>query len=315
MPWSVYQVVLRLLSPLHIGRGKVSYLQRTYPYVTGRALRGALVNRVGRNQNIRGADAGDPFRCVSKTFASYLTFTYFFPALNENGNFKPYFPWEDEANFRRRFLGSYTGAALDYPQQTAAEGLLREIEHVLPFTRDDGDQVYLLGYIFAQENNLKKYDWKAALCNLQLGGERGYGWGRVQAELIEPLEPKDGKIRLFEQEVEFYDHDTPPSPEAVENDRDAECALPKHRGARPQLKLAEKARAWAHVRAAGAASVSGPIEPLVGREWRANNKESPQRRHIGQHLAFNEICYLPGSVVTKEASFLVGEGGIWQEIP
>ena len=75
MSWTAYQIILRLHSPLHIGYREVGYLRRTRPYVTGRALRGALVNRVGRNQDIRGEDPGDPFRAVSKTFAQYLTFT------------------------------------------------------------------------------------------------------------------------------------------------------------------------------------------------------------------------------------------------
>lgn len=314
MVWSVYQVVMRLNSPMHIGYGKVSYLQRTYPYITGRVLRGALVNRIGRNQHICGDDPLDPFRCVSKTLSQYLTFTYFFPALKENGNFKPYFPWDDEDGFRRRFLGSYAGTALGYPQQTAAEGLLREIEYISPFDRDSRAPVYLLGYIFTQDECLKKYNWKAALADLQLGGERGYGWGRVQAEIIELLEPKEGRLCLFGQDIVYYDHFIPKQMDAAENNIAMKCLLPKSGGTRPWLKVAEKARVCAHVRAAGAVSVSGPIEPLVGREWRANNKENPQRQHIGQHIAFDDICYLPGSLITKEASFLIGEGGIWQEI-
>jgi hypothetical protein len=195
MSWTVYQIILRLHSPLHIGYREVGYLRRTRPYVTGRALRGALVNRVGRNQNIRGEDPGDPFRAVSKTFAQYLTFTYFYPALNEDGKWKVFFPWEDEAGFRRRFLSSYVSTALTYPQQTAAEGLLHEIEFISPRTLDTGEPVYLMGYVFVQEERLKKekYDWVGALCRLQLGGERGYGWGDVRL-VGKPAQVKEGQV-------------------------------------------------------------------------------------------------------------------------
>ena len=286
--WQTYRVILRLRAPLHIGWGKVSYLQRTRPYVTGRVLRGALVNRVGRNGNIRGENPLDPFRAVSKTFAQYLTFTYFYPALKDDGGWKAQFLWEGEADFRRRFLSSYAGTALEYPQQSAAEGLLREIEFISPYTLDTGEPVYLMGYIFVDEGR-EKYDWRGALKRIQLGGERGYGWGEAQAELIQRLEPKDGRLSLFGQEVVLDGSDR-----------------------RPRLKLTEGARAWAHVWTTGAGSVSGAIEPLVGREWRANNAQSPQGRHIGQHLKFDGVCFAPGSLVAKETTFSIEEGGYWR---
>lgn len=290
--WHAYRIILRLHTPLHIGWGKVSYLQRTRPYVTGRVLRGALVNRVGRNGNIRGKNPLDPFRCVSKTFAQYLTFTYFYPALKDNGGWKAHFFWEDEAAFRRRFLSSYGGTALEYPQQSAAEGLLREIEFISPYTLDTGEPVYLMGYIFVDEC-CEKYDWQGALKRIQLGGERGYGWGEAQAEVIERLEPGNGRLNLFGQEVGFDGSEKP-----------------------PRLKLAKNARVWAHVWVTGAGSVSGAVEPLVGREWRADNRDQnqkPHRQHIGQHLSSNGVCYLPGSLVKEAADFLIGKGGIWQQ--
>ena len=284
--WQTYRVILRLRAPLHIGWGKVSYLQRTRPYVTGRVLRGALVNRVGRNGNIRGENPLDPFRCVSKTFAQYLTFTYFYPALNIKGkDWTVCFPWNEEANFRCRFLSSYMSTALSYPPQSAEEGSLHEIEFISPYTLDTGDPVHLMGYIFVEEGR-EKYDWQSALKRIQLGGERGYGWGEAQAEVIQPLEPKDSRLSLFGQAVVLDGSDR-----------------------RPRLKLEKDAQVWAHVRATGAVSVSGPIEPLVGREWRA---EKSHRQHIGQYLNPNGVCYLPGSIVKEAADFLIGEGGIWQ---
>lgn len=288
MAWSIYRVVLRLLSPLHIGWGKISYLQRVRPYVTGRVLRGALINRVGRNQNIRGDDPRDPFRCVSKTFSQYLTFTYFYPALKNGDNWQAQFPWDDgEANFRRRFLSSYAGTALVYPQQAAAEGLLREIEFIAPHTLDEGKPVYLMGYVFAKEACLRNYNWRGAFERLQLGGERGYGWGEARSA-IEPKRVDEGDTAvLFGQTVGFAGS-----------------------GNRPRLRFAAKARTWSHVLTTGAVSVSGPIEPLVGREWRANQSN---KQHIGQYLAFNNVCYVPGSLVKEPACFIVGEAGIWQQ--
>jgi hypothetical protein len=287
MSWTVYQIILRLHSPLHIGYREVGYLRRTRPYVTGRALRGALVNRVGRNQNIRGEDPGDPFRAVSKTFAQYLTFTYFYPALNEDGKWKVCFPWEDEAGFRRRFLSSYTSTALAYPHQTAAEGLLHETEFISPRTLDTGEPVYLMGYLFVQEERLKreKYDWVGALRRLQLGGERGYGWGDVRL-VGEPAQVKD---RLLFDKICF-----------------------KTCEEWPVLTLKENQAVLAHTFAQNA-TLSGPVEPIVGREWRAGGQNfDPNRPHIGQYLNPNGVFFAPGSVVSEETDFEIVEAGYWR---
>lgn len=291
MVWHVYRVVLRLHTLLHVGWGKVSYLQRARPYVTGRVLRGALVSRVARNQNLIGKDANDPYRRVSKTFAQYLTFTYFYPALKNGDHWKVEFPWDNEAPFRRRFLSSYAGTALAYPQQSAAEGLLREIEFISPYTLDTGDPVYLMGYIFVDEERLKrdKYDWIGAFRRLQLGGERGYGWGDVRLAVEPNRVDQAGQVELFGQQLLF-----------AGNDR---C---------PRLTLPAGSQVWAHVHAANANGVSGPIEPMIGREWRAEGDKEGKRKHIGQHLAFNDIRFTPGSVVTQESVFSIGEGGYWQ---
>jgi len=297
MPWTTYQVILRLHTPLHIGRGRVSYLQRARPYVTGRVLRGALVSRVGRNNpNLLSNDPRDPYRCVSKTFAQYLTFTYFYPALEkkeEPGKWEVCFPWKCEARFRRRFLSSYTAAALEYPQQTAAEGLLYETEFIAPYTLDKGDPVYLMGYIFVDEARLPcdKYDWKAAFRRLQLGGERGYGWGDVRL-IDNGIQQVSGNDKLFGQI----------------------CFDPNTK--RPIVTLEKDQPVLAHTDAK-AGALAGPVEPVVGREWRADNekKNKNKRIHVGQHLPFDGVRFAPGSVVSNKSDFVIGEGGYWQQQP
>lgn len=291
MSWQAYQVTLRMVSPLHIGAGRVSYLQRARPYVTGRVIRGALVSRMARLCNERGETDGDPYRRVSKTFAQFMTFTYFYPALENDGGWKLEFPWEDETGFRRRFMSSYVSAALRYPQQTAAEGLLYETEFLSPNTLDSGEPVYLMGYIFVEEERLKegKYPWKDALCRLQLGGERGYGWGEVR--LVEDgLKQIRTDTRLFD-EVRF--------------------GFEKNR---PFVYLEARQHILAHV-PAKCSALRGPVEPVIGREWRADNnkKGNGERIHIGQHLAFDDIYYTPGSLTVRPEKFIIGEAGYWLE--
>ena len=293
MPWTAYQVILRLHTPLHIGRGRVSYLQRARPYVTGRALRGALVSRVARNNpQLISKNLQDPYRRVSKTFGQFLTVTYFYPALKNGDDWKAQFPWQDEADFRRRFLSSYTATALDYPQQTAAEGLLYETEFISPHTLDTGEPVYLMGYIFVVEDRFKrdKYDWESALRRIQLGGERGYGWG--EARLVEKQAISSDK-KLFG--IIAFDPNV------------------KH-PQRPVVCLEKDQSVLAHTDTK-AGRITGAVEPVVGREWRAEGNEEGKRRHIGQHLAFNDVYFAPGSKVLGKADFSIGEGGYWQFLP
>lgn len=287
MPWTAYQVILRLHSPLHIGWGRLSYLQRARPYVTGRALRGALVSRVARNKNESGETPGDPYRAVSKTFAQFMAFTYFYPALKNGNGWEAKFPWNREAEFRRRFLNSSVSASLEYPRQTAAEGLLYETEFLSPYTLDSGEPVFLMGYIFVEEERLKTetYDWKSALCRLQLGGERGYGWGeaRLAEGGLKPISPDE---KLFGEICFDFSKN------------------------RPFVCLEPGQKVLAHTEAK-CSVLQGQIEPMVGREWRADNPKNRERKHIGQHLAFDGMYYAPGSATLGQAKFVIGEGGYW----
>lgn len=296
MSWTAYQVVLRLHTPLHIGWGRVSYLQRARPYVTGRALRGALVTALTRlsSQSEGALNDYQIYRKIGQTAYQHLAFTYFFPALKKKNEkneseWEECFPWEKEAVFRRRFLGSYAATSLNYPQQTAAEGLLYETEFISPYTLDTGEPVYLMGYIFAFDST--SLAWQKALEHgLQLGGERGYGWGRVSLAAMEgPLAPnQDGKMTFFEM----------PAVLEVSN-------------AHPLLRVSSGFRLLAHAAAEGA-SIVGDVEPLVGREW---HSERNDRKHIGQYLNFDNICYAPGSIVQKDTAFKIGKGGVWYVQP
>ena len=298
MEWHVYRVALRLEAPLHIGSGKISYLQRTRPYVPARVLRGALVSRLAR-QPREYATPGDPYHKTGRTISQYMAFTYFFPALKdpkEVERYRPIFPWEP--GFRHRFLGSYAGTALTYPQQTVARGLLREIEYIVPRTRDTNEQVYLLGYIFVDEEHIKPktYDWQSALHQIQIGGERGYGWGRVGQLDIRKMEQPE--ISLFNTESISF------------NGR-----LSKHQGkgqARPVVIASN--RLLAHVPVMKASGLRGLIEPIVGREWRPDHLEET-RQYIGAYLAFKGLYFAPGSQAGQKMAFLIDRDGFWLPVP
>jgi hypothetical protein len=290
--WQAYQVVLRLHTPLHVGWGRVSYLQRARPYVTGRVLRGALVSRLVRRQSQPEGALNDSatYRKIGKTTYQHLAFTYFFPTLKKKDKpgWEVCFPWENESSFRRRFLSSYAATSLNYPQQSAAEGLLYETEFISPYTLDDGRPVYLMGYVFQMD--CCKLQWKETLqAGLQLGGERGYGWGRVSLQDIAgPRDPdSNGDIELFGNPIGF------------------EGSKPH-----PILRIHQGDPLLAHATTQGT-PVSGIVEPLVGREWRS--EEGGNRKHIGQYINFDNLCFAPGGIVQKDTAFTIGKGGCWQQ--
>lgn len=283
MTWRAFEVILRLHAPLHIGCGKVGNLQRTYPYVTGRVLWGALTMRLTRDafQGRGGVTDSGQYREVGDQVHRDLAFTYFYPALKSSAGYRVVWPWENESTFRRRFLSSYQGTALSYPQQSAAEGMLHEVEFISPNALDTGKSVFLKGYVFEKQGCTLK--WKTALERLQMGGERGYGWGDV--ELVNVSQSNDG--HLFDGLMTF-----------------------KGDGDVPVVHLPDNGRLLAHT-VAGDLPIAGNVEPLVGREWRSDN---PRRRYVGQHVQFSGLCFAPGSVTSQASGFAVEKFGVWRRV-
>jgi len=282
MTWRAYEVILRLRSPLHSGWRKVGNLQMTRPYVTGRMLWGALTMRLTRDalQGRGAATDSKDYQKIGEVVHRDLAFTYFYPALKSNNGHEVVWPWEDESTFRRRFLSSYQGTALSYPQQSAAEGMLHEVEFISPHTLDTGAAVFLKGYVFEKKGCT--LNWQSALKRLQLGGERGYGWGAVKRVKVSPLQGN----HLFDGQITF-----------------------KINKGRPVIHLPENSHLLAHTITWDTQSVMGEVEPFVGREWRSDD---PHRRYAGQYVAFNDVCFTPGSVVNKTLDFEIQEFGVWQ---
>jgi len=283
MSWKIHRIVFRLRSLLHIGCGRVGNLQRTRLYVPGRVLWGALTMRLTRdaaNGTGPAADSQD-YKRVGDEVHRCLGYTYFYPAARTGKTYQIAWPWADEREFSRRFLSSYCGTALDYPQQSAATGMLREVEFISPTTLDTGEPVFLAGYVFERDGC--PLAWKDACKRLQIGGERGYGWGDL--ELMEAVEQIDED--LFDGKAKF-----------------------KGAGERPVISLSanKMSRSLLAHTSVENLSASGKLEPLVGREWRSYNKHA---RHAGQHVEFSGVYFVPGSTVNRALDFAIREFGLW----
>ncbi len=279
MGWTGYQIRLRLLSPLHIGWRKSGNLQQTRPYVTGRTLWGALTSTLTRQ-----AQSSD-YKGYGDRVDSELAFTYFYPITlkNDEQDLRDdsvcLWPWgNDWDEFAWTYLGSYVSTALA-DGHGAEEGSLHETEFISPFTRD-GKPVYLVGYLFVQENS--DLLWENALKKLQLGGERGYGWGTINTVnpvQSRPIKKDDACFGKFK----FAD-----------DDQD-----------RPLFQaLADNTSLLAHTLVNGE-NLSGEIEPLVGRT-------TTPAGEFGQSHSNAKICWKPGTTITEAGKYKIQPKGLWQ---
>ncbi|MCL6430804.1 MAG: CRISPR-associated protein [Anaerolineae bacterium] len=285
MGWKAFSLALRLLSPVHIGAGAEGNLQRTRPYVTGKALWGALTARLARDcPDLRGdyAEAG-------RRVHAELALSYLYPTGGEE---KPLWPWGQTADaFRWRFLGSVASTAIDPSAGGAHEGSLHEIEHISPVTRD-AQPVILRGYIFCAEGS--QLPWPEVLPRLQLGGERGYGWGRVEVERLEEV----GSERVL---FGMYDADPGSWPPVVtaRGRGDGEAWLLAHALAVDVEDPGGPRRACS--------GLSGPVEPLVGRETGAAGA-------FGARLSPVRVAWVPGTPVSGGTRFRIGPYGLWEGV-
>lgn len=264
LKWKPYLVTLRLLSPMHIGWRKIGNLQQTRPYVSGRNVWGALTSRLVRDQ-------GDSnYEAVGRAVDEELRFTYFYPSISPEKI--ETWPWRNSLDFYSwNYLKSYVSTALN--DKTAEDSALHETEFISPRSRR-GYPVYLVGYLFEREDCQLK--WRKALEQLQIGGERGYGWGRTQI---------NGEPKLSDK---CFDHDI------LKN------------SSSPAIKMTANACILAHVLATST-NINGHIEPLVGRV-------TSERNGFGGKISEANICWAPGGCIKNDSLFKIQPKGIWEEL-
>lgn len=268
--WTLYQVSLRVLSPIHVGWKKSSNLQQTRFYVPAKTIWGALTARITRDQN------SSDYKGTGDKINENLRFSYFYPSDKPSEINKGEFPWEDSNRFTWKYIGSYQSAALE--NKNAMEGMLHETECILPKTRE-GEQVYLIGCII--EKNGCEIDWKTALPKIQIGGERGYGWGRVNID----NEPVDCN--------QFFGYDFDSS------QNDPVIIVPKDKSILAHTVVPKTCKKE-HER-----EIEGNIEPFLGRITDKDGK-------FGDKFSEAAICWIPGSkLVSSDKNYIICENGLW----
>ncbi|MDQ7029471.1 MAG: hypothetical protein Q9O62_06680 [Ardenticatenia bacterium] len=295
MAWTHYRLVFRLESPLHIGWRKAGNLMQTRRYVPGKnlwaALTEALVHRAGRGRD------GRAYQAVGEALKQHFRFGYLWPARGrkrDDGSWEPptapHFPWKEGSSpeyWDYLYLDGTARTALDATARTAAEGMLHEVEYIAPYTRE-GQPVYLVGDLWVRDEVPPEIDingatipleWEQALRRLQIGGERGYGWGRVR--LV---------CRRSQNST------TVTSGYTWMSANGEVC-----------ITVDGQQRLTAHTQAGddeALSTISGPVEPLTGWERRGS-------RGRNWHLAKAMIVYVPGGIPAGKITVRVHPYGWW----
>jgi len=236
MDWTMYTAIYELRSPLHIGYHKIGNVQRTRYYIPARNLWGAVTEALTRRGfSTAGAPQGD-YQQIGEWVKTHCAFGYWF--IQENGQLL--YPHYEEgklkyghltaADFERRYLDAHVTTALDPSTTSAEEGSLHEVEFIAAYNRD-GVRTRVGGWVFLDETAQVVLDWCQWLGDLQIGGERRYGFGMLQLVKMESV---------TESQIDLT-------------------------GTRPRQFVPKGAPLLAHTVVASSIQVRGQIEPLVGR--------------------------------------------------
>jgi len=251
MTWQMFRVTYELRSPLHIGYHKVGNVQRTRYYIPARNLWGAVteaLTRRGFAKEVLKAQRPDDYQTVGDWVRDHCAFGYWF--VEKNGSLlTPHYRDRQlcygqyaATKFERRYLNAHVTTALDPSMTSAEDGSLHEVEFIAPYAYPDGTRTAIGGDVFldaeAQVHLGAEPAWHTWLGDLQVGGERRYGFGQLRL------------IKFGPGNIDGWDLNA----------------------ARPRVTLKVQNSLQAHAFVNGV-EASGQIEPLIGRETRRDSQQ------------------------------------------
>ncbi len=264
-------------------------MQRTRYYVPARNIWGAVTEKLTRcGFTAPGAPEGSYLE-IGKWVRTHCAFSYWFLQNGEG----PLFPSIQldgvhcgplkDSEFERRYLFAHVTTALDPATTSAETESLHEIEVLATNGGNGVGQVSLTGWVFMDDTAITHLGgdqkWSEWLGELQVGGERRYGFGRLRMGKEGWRAQDDGRI------FDGY---------RVRCDR-----------GRPQIEVTGGKSFLAHTLAQGV-DASGSIEPLVGRETVDSDR-------FGRKLTSAELCWVPGSMCGTTFWFEFAPEGIWRK--
>ncbi|MCX8151345.1 MAG: hypothetical protein N3D85_07605 [Candidatus Bathyarchaeota archaeon] len=287
MGWNCYRVTLEAKSPIHVGYGaKLGTVAKTRYYILAKHVWAALTNVLAQKH-------GENYKTVGDALKAHACFSYFYIKHNDKLYAPKYVGSEGlkigdlrVEEFEQRFISSFGSTSMEKKQKSAEDGSLHEIEFIKTITLSK--PVLFEGYLFFDNKQIqigsKNLDVEQLTgLDIQVGGERTYGFGKVKIK--EMIEAKE----LFEHFSLELDHE-------------------------PVLKPKNPFYAYAHVLTEKTTdlvkNVSGDLEPLVGRDW-------CREKGAGRYITPAQICYVPGTQITlnQPTGLKITKDGLWVFAP
>lgn len=287
MNWQLFRVTYELMSPLHIGYHKAVNVQSTRYYVPARNLWAAVTVRLMRSELVPTNIPRDNYLQVGEWVKQHCAFSYLFLLDGDTLLYPRYenaglrYGKLSEPEFERRFLSAHVTTALDAATRSAEDGSLHEVEFIAPHDHS-GRRTQVSGFVWLDEvamNLMGEDKWRTSLGELQIGGERRYGFGRLRSI--------DNGWKSTDKLLDDY-----------------ETTLDQMR---PRIKVKKDLPLLAHTLTANV-QARGMIEPLVGRETRGDSQS------FGQTLTSAQVCWVPGSIVLQEVTLQLENDGIWKAV-
>jgi len=307
--WKCYELEYKAKSAIHIGYGsQLGIVSRTRYYIPGKTMWGAVTAVLSRR--IMESYDAEIYGKMGEFVKHHLIFSYFYPVKGADVLYPNYaeeglgFGSKEKGEFvmnkeefEKKFITSYVSTALDKTSRTAEEGSLHEFELISP--------VEFVGYLFTnleknhgnakygmpifvrevEEEKIrveikgKKVEVFEAIKEIQVGGERIYGFGQ--------LELKDEEIKQRESFFNRYEVVLDAERPRIK----AEIALSHVMMKDDKGKYLDKL-----------ANIRGDIEPLVWRAW--------SEKGTGQNPNFEGIALVPGSKFGLR-EMKIGDFGMW----
>jgi len=301
MAWKYLPLIYRVLSPIHIGYRSVGIIDRTRYYVPSKNFWAAVTSRL--TPKLYPNPKPGNYKSIGDLIQTHFRFSYFYLATASaedlSANLRFYLPkyskrstiflenpkkqqGDSEANVEAIFIGSYVSTGLDYARHAAMDSMLHEIEYIKPHVLDHGEILdsYLVGGVWVNPGEMVQIDGSTILIKerpvlnqLTVGGELGYGFGR-----LELTDVGIDCLGLSGWQVK------------EESQNDLVVYQPNKR-----------TQILAHVKYKNGQIYKGSLEPIVGREW---NDE----KGAGRSVAKGFVCVAPGGRCPASAYEIDGRG-------
>lgn len=282
MAWKAYQLVYRALSPVHIGSFTMGYINLSRPYITGKAMWGAMT------ANLVRSGFNDTYESCGALLKTKIRMSYFFPALELEKPLLPHFTkhglrYGDQdmtaSKFENRFIRSMGQTAIHTGTWSAEDQTLHESEYLIPRIQDGQEfkPLLFIGHLFVNDDCITETVIKEAWSELFVGGDRKYGWGRLR------LDDKTG---------------------ITESDRLFNCVRVSDSNWPPKFEVPKDSPIPAHVRINERIKLKGDIELLSGLEY--DNEKGFGHKPSAEAM----LCWIPGSVLQERALLIMGPYGI-----